>query len=348
MRILIIKLSSMGDVLHTLPALTDCLAYFPQLKFDWVVEPAFKDILTCHPGVQQVYAFPLRAARKNLKLFLTEIPAVLKQIRKQKYDLVIDAQGLMKSAVLAKLVKGHRIVGLDKNSCREPLASKFYDKGYSISWSSHAVMRLKHLFSDIFGYPMPSEINYGIDSQKLIKPDVFINLNKNKYIILLHGTTWKTKHWPENYWQALIQLISIKYPSLKILLPWGSADELARANHLAKASAQAQVLPKLSIIEIAYFLGQAELAVAVDTGLGHLAAALGTKTINLYGPTDPARTGTRGLNQIHLAVNQINPQAYACSPCLKRHCIYSKPESQVSPPCYEIIHPKTVMERLSV
>ena len=103
MRILIVKLSSMGDVLHTLPALTECLTYFPQVKFDWVVEPQFKELLAWHPGIQNVYAFPLRAARKNFKLFFTEIPQVLKALRAQRYDLVIDAQGLIKSALLAKI-----------------------------------------------------------------------------------------------------------------------------------------------------------------------------------------------------------------------------------------------------
>src|SRR5687768_13113561 len=102
MRVLIIKLSSMGDVLHTFPALTECLAYFPQLKIDWVVEPAFKEIVQWHPGVQHIYTFPLREAKKNKSLFFSEIPKVIKEIRQQKYDLIIDAQGLMKSALLAR------------------------------------------------------------------------------------------------------------------------------------------------------------------------------------------------------------------------------------------------------
>ncbi len=321
MRVLIIKLSSMGDVLHTLPAITECLAQVPQLQIDWVVEPAFKDILKWHPGVRHVYTFPLRAARKKPKLFFTELPKIIKEIRQQRYDLVIDAQGLIKSAVLAKLAKSQKVVGLDKASCREPMASKLYDQSHNISWSLHAVMRLKHLFSAIFAYPVSSEINYGIESSKLIKPDGLLNLDEKKYIILLHGTTWETKHWPETYWQTLIELISVKYPHLNILLPWGSADEFARATRLAKTSAQAQVLPKLRIIK---------------------------QTINLYGPTDPSRTGTRGLNQVHLAVNQLNAKAYSCAPCLKRHCVYVKTDNQNFPPCYQIIHPDLVMERLSV
>ncbi len=347
MRVLIIKLSSMGDVLHTFPALTECLAYFPQLTIDWVVEPAFREIVKWHPGVQKVYSFPLRAAKKNRKLFFTEIPRVIKEIRSQKYDLIIDAQGLIKSALLAKCLKGKRIVGLDKYSCREPFASKCYHQGYHIPWSLHAVMRLKQLFSDIFGYPLSEKIDYGISRDKLSRPSV-VDI-PTPFLVLLHGTTWQTKHWPESYWQELIRLIFLKRPDLTLLLPWGSADELARANRLASSHSHVQVLPKLSIIELGYFLAQAEYVIAVDTGLGHLSAALGTKTINLYGATDPNRTGTVGLNQIHLAVNQLNAKAYSCTPCLKRECIYAdNQQNQAHPPCYQIINPEIVMKNLLI
>lgn len=350
MRVLIIKLSSMGDVLHTFPALTECLAYFPQLTIDWVVEPAFSEIVKWHAGVQKVYTFPLRAAKKNKKLFFTKIPKVTKEIRAQKYDLIIDAQGLMKSALLAKCLKAKRIVGLDKHSCREPFASKFYHQGYAISWSLHAVMRLKQLFSNIFGYALSQEVDYGISKDKLIKPQAaLIDHINNPFVVLLHGTTWQTKHWPESYWQKLIDLILLKNPKLTILLPWGSASELARANRLALSKAKVQVLPKLSITELGYFLARAQSVVAVDTGLGHLAAALGTQTINLYGATDPHRTGTVGLNQMHLAVNTIDAKAYPCAPCLKRECIYTDNKlNQVHPPCYQIINPETVMKNLSI
>jgi heptosyltransferase-1 len=350
MRILIIKLSSMGDILHTLPALTECLAYFPQLKIDWVVEPGFKDILSWHPGIQHIYTFPLRAARKQPKLWLTEIPKALKKIRSQHYDLVIDAQGLMKSALLARLVKTKRIVGLDKYSCREPFASKFYHQGYAVSWSEHAVTRVKQLFSQIFGYPLSSGINYGIDKGKLIQSASFKAGSDEKYLVFLHGTTWQTKHWPESYWRDLIALVYKKNPELKILLPWGSEEEFARASRLSKVNTQVQVLPKLSISELAYYIAHAEFVVAVDTGLGHLAAALGTKTINLYGATDPHRTGTVGLNQIHLAASQLNPEAYSCSPCLKRQCIYpnNNEQQQVFPPCYQVVSPDKVIEGLGL
>jgi heptosyltransferase-1 len=348
MRVLIIKLSSMGDILHTLPALTECLSNFPQIKIDWIVEPAFKDILTWHDGVQNIYTFPLRAARKNPKLWFTEIPKALKAIRSQPYDLVIDAQGLIKSALLAKILKSKRIVGLDKNSCREPFASKLYHQGYNVPWSSHAVVRLKQLFSSIFGYPLCSDIHYGLSISKFINPLKVFEIPQNNFMVFLHGTTWQTKHWPEKYWQELIVLIKAQHPGIKILLPWGSESELARAHRLAKMSPQAQVLPKLSITELAYYLSRAQAVVAVDTGLGHLAAALGTQTINLYGPTDPNRTGTIGLNQIHLAVSQQKIKAFSCAPCLKRECIYTKSDDNKAPPCYQIINPEMVIKKLAL
>jgi heptosyltransferase-1 len=348
MRVLIIKLSSMGDILHTLPAITECLSNFPQIKIDWIVESGFEEILKWHPGIQHVYTFPLRAARKTPKLFLTDMPRALRAVRSQYYDLVIDAQGLIKSALLAKIIKTKRIVGLDKNSCREPFASKLYHQGYNIPWSAHAVVRLKQLFSSIFGYPLCLDIDYGLSKSKFINPLKVPEIEQNKFMIFLHGTTWQTKHWPEKYWQELILLIKAKNPGIKILLPWGSELELARAQSLAKMSPQAQVLPKLSITELAYYLSKAQAVVAVDTGLGHLAAALGTKTINLYGPTDPNRTGTIGLNQIHLAVSQLGNKAYPCVPCLKRQCIFIKEDEHMTPPCYQMINPEMVIKNLAL
>lgn len=345
MRVLIVKLSSLGDVIHTLPAITECLKNFPQIKIDWVVEPAFKDVLQWHPGIKNIYLFPLRAARKKPILLIMTLLKVLKTLRSNHYDLVIDAQGLIKSAILAKSLKTKRLVGLDKASCREPFASKFYDKGYFVPWSNHAVMRLKHLFSQIFGYPLSSEIHYGLSLNKITKPLILLETVQNNYIVFLHGTTWESKHWPEKYWEALIRLITIQNPSIKILLPWGSDAELARANRLAQVSAQVEVLPKLSIPELAYYLSKAQSIVAVDTGLGHLAAALGIKTINLYGPTDPNRTGTIGLNQVHLAASH-ETAGYPCSPCLKRKCMHIKPTVQDTPPCYQGVNPETVMKQL--
>lgn len=333
----------MGDILHTLPALTECLAYCPSIQFDWVVEPGFKEILGWHQGIQKVYTFPLRLARKNPKLFFTEIPQVLKTLRAQHYDLVIDAQGLIKSAVLAKIINAKKVVGLDKNSCREPFASRFYDKGYAVPWSEHAVMRVKKLFSEIFHYSLDSRIQYGIDQDSFIKPKGFLPKLENKYLIFLHGTTWKTKHWPEGYWQKLIALVCLKNKHIMILLPWGSESELRRAKRLADNFPQVKVLPKLSLTELAYYLVKAQSVVAVDTGLGHLAAALGTHTVNIYGSTDSSRTGARGDNQVHLSVR------YPCAPCLKRECIHLNQDlNQDMPPCYVSLSPERVMENLNL
>jgi heptosyltransferase I len=339
MRILIVKLSSMGDILHTFPALTECLTYFPQIEFDWVVEPQFKELLSWHAGIRNVYTLPLRAARKNFKLFFTEIPQVLNKLRAQQYDLVIDAQGLIKSALLAKLVKAKRVVGLDKYSSRESLARFAYHQDYAVPWSLHAVHRVKNLFSQIFGYKASGDIHYGIQQNKLLDIHSTLDLPKQKFFIFLHGTTWPTKHWPEQYWQELIGLVCAYYPERHIYLPWGSLEEKRRAKRLAANYTQVKVLPKLSITELAGYIIQAQAIVAVDTGLGHLSAALGIKTINLYGPTDPKRTGTIGANQVHLTSRPM----YSCSPCLKRQCVYVK---QDYPPCYKKLLPEMILENL--
>ena len=233
------------------------------------------------------------------------------------------------------------MVGLDKQSSRESFASLAYDKGYAVPWLLHAAHRIKHLFSQIFGYAPSVEINYGIEKNKLISPVDFLKIKQRKFLIFLHGTTWQSKHWPEKYWQRLIYLVASAHPEWQILLPWGSLEEKDRAERLSRFNQQVRVLPKLSIGELAYYITQAQSVVAVDTGLGHLSAALGAKTINLYGSTDPNRTGTVGENQVHLAASQI----YPCAPCLKRKCIYTKQEY---PPCYKLVMPEMVLKNLAL
>src|SRR5688572_10593662 len=139
MRVLLIKLSSMGDLIHSLPALTDAMQHLPNLEITWVVEPAFQEIAQWHPAVKRIIPMPLRGKKYK------QIWQAIKEIRSQKYDLVIDAQGLFKSAVISRLAKTKVRAGLDWTSVREPLASLFYNRKYAVVWTQHAVIRLRKL-----------------------------------------------------------------------------------------------------------------------------------------------------------------------------------------------------------
>jgi len=335
MKVLIIKTSSLGDVIHTLPALTDAGKAIPGIRFDWVVEQAFAEVPTWHPLVDRVIPVSLRRWRKRpWKAIRTgEWKNFRKQLRTEKYDLVLDAQGLIKSAFLAYFARGIR-AGLDRYSAWEPLATCVYQRKYAVNPDQHAVRRIRQLFAAALGYAVSTTTaDYGIDLNKLIN-----HTHQENDIIFLHGTTWRTKHWPESYWRQLAEIATKN--GYRVKLPWGNITEHERAQRIAEGLINVQVLPKLNLTDIAKILASAKASVAVDTGLGHLAAALRVPTISLYGPTDPLLTGTVGDKQIHLAAQ------FPCAPCLRTVCNYTGPR-EVEPACFGTLPPKMVWEKLN-
>lgn len=319
MQILIIKTSSMGDVIHTLPALTDAAKHFPEISFDWVVEENFAEIPGWHSHVREVIPIAWRRWRKNIfsKKTLHEWKDFYKKISAKHYDVVIDAQGLIKSAIFARLGKGKK-VGLDWTSAREKWASYLYKEKFCVPWEQHAIKRARSLFSQVLGYPEPTSIpDYGIDKYQLIEK----REDAEPYLVFLHGTTWDTKHWPEEYWLALTQIANEH--NYKVKLPWGNLQERERATRIAERAPNAEVLPKLNLKSIAEVLAGAKAIAAVDTGLAHLSAALDVPTVSMYGPTNPALSGALGRSQIHLSVN------YPCAPCFGKSCALK--EDQTSP-----------------
>jgi len=338
MKVLIIKTSSLGDIIHTLPALTDAGKAVGDIQFDWVVEQAFAEVPSWHPLVNKVIPVALRRWRKKplQALRSEEWRAFRQQLRSEKYDYIIDAQGLIKSAFLMYFAKGLRC-GLDWQSAWEPLAALAYQRKYAVEPEQHAVVRVRQLFSQALNYPLSETIaDYSIDRHQLA-PAVADTV-KN-YIVLLHGTTWPTKHWPESYWQQLAKQIIAAGFNIKI--PWGNSTEHERAQHIAQDLPQAEVLPKLNLAGVAGILAGAKACVAVDTGLGHLAAALKVPTLSLYGPTNPILTGTVGAYQKHLAAE------FPCAPCLQKTCHYQGPR-EVEPPCFAKLNPAMVWQQLQL
>jgi len=296
-RVLLIKTSSLGDVVHTLPALTDAQRAIPGIQFGWVVEEGFAEIPAWHPAVAQVIPVAIRRWRKSLWQTLRsgEWRRFKARLRETHYDLVIDAQGLLKSAWLTRYVKAP-VAGLDRDSAREPLASRFYDRRYAVPRDQHALERVRQLFAQALGYELPQGIgDYGLDRAQLATP------GEEPYLLFLHGTTWPSKHWPEAYWRELAERMSAF--GWAIRLPWGNAEEKARAERIAEGIAGASVLPRLNLGGVAKVVAGARACVAVDTGLGHLAAALDVPSISLYGPTLPGRVGAYGRSQVHLCAS---------------------------------------------
>ncbi len=339
MRVLIIKTSSMGDVIHTLPALTDAGKAIPGISFDWVVEEGFSEVTRWHPLVKKSIPVALRRWRKTIftKKTRQEWLAFRELLRTTHYDLIIDAQGLLKSAFLALNAKG-KSCGFSFHSARDPLAAFFYHQRFSTAKvkEQHAVTRVRDLFSQVLGYTLPMTVpDYGIDRQRFQQAG-----HPEKYLVFLHGTTWTTKHWPETYWIELAKLASDH--GFLIKLPWGTLSEQERAQRIAATCSSTEVLPRQDLVGMAKVLASAQAIVAVDTGLGHLAAALDVPTISLYGPTHPALTGALGQSQKHLTVH------FPCAPCFSRECTYrDRKNYTVNPPCFSTLPPSLVWAALS-
>ncbi|OAT28417.1 lipopolysaccharide heptosyltransferase I [Buttiauxella brennerae ATCC 51605] len=294
MRVLIVKTSSMGDVLHTLPALTDAMNAIPGIRFDWVVEEGFAQIPGWHPAVDKILPVAIRRWRKNWfsSAVKAERVAFYQALRAEDYDLIIDAQGLIKSAALVTRKARGTIHGMDWSSAREPLASLFYNRRHSIAKQQHAVERTRELFAKSMGYQKPvQQGDYAIAQHFLTAAPT----DMGEYMIFLHATTRDEKHWPESHWRDLIQLMH--KAGLRIKLPWGANHEHERATRLAEGFDNVEVLPRLTLEQVAKQLAGARAVVSVDTGLSHLTAALDRPNVTLYGPTDPGLIGGYGKNQ---------------------------------------------------
>lgn len=334
MRVLIIKTSSLGDVLHTLPAITDATLHHAGIRFDWVVEEAFAEVPAWHAAVAEVIAVAIRRwKRRPLQVLLAGEPqAAIRRLRSRRYDHVIDAQGLLKSAVIARFARGPR-AGLDRDSAREPVAARAYEQRFAIARNQHAVQRVRQLFAAALDYPVPdSAPDYGIKQR-------FPAHARQPYVVFLHGTTWSTKHWPDPYWVRLATRAAAA--GLQVKLPWGTASELQRARQMAAVSAAIEVLPRMSLGELAAVIAAAGAVVGVDTGLVHLAAALGTPCITLYGSTDPGLIGTLGESQLQLRAD------FPCAPCQQRRCSHPD-DAGVFPACYSTLDPERVWSELDL
>ena len=301
MKVCVIKTSSMGDVIHTLPALTDAQKAIPSLSIDWVVEENFAEIPRWHSAVNRVIPIAFRRWRKSPFSIQTrnEWKNYRTLLQAENYDAVIDAQGLIKSALFATRFAQGMKHGYDRQSIREPLASFFYDKKYAISYQQHAVERIRQLFAQSLGYELPQvQGDYGIARHFLHQT------SEKNYVVFIHSTTRADKHWEELEWQKLIEKITALSDD-EIRLPWGNEQEKERAERLAQVHSKVIVLPKLTLTELAKQLANAKAVVSVDTGLAHLTAALDKPNITLYGATDPKLIGCYGKNQHYLSASSM-------------------------------------------
>jgi len=279
--ILFIKTSSLGDVLHHMPALTEARRVRADARFTWLVEEAYAPLVALHPGVAEVT--PLYAPAT-----LAEIGASLRAIRARHYDEIIDSQGLLRSAAIARLAHGRRH-GYDIRSIREPLASMFYDVRYSVSRELHAVERNRILTGRALGYAPQGAPDFGLDRVKLAK-------SAARYAVLLHATARPEKEWQEDNWIALGKALG--RGDFELVLPWGTDNERTRAERIATRVSGARASERQPLDDVARLIAGASFVVGVDTGLLHVAAALGVPLVAIFTGSTPELTGPVGVGRM--------------------------------------------------
>jgi heptosyltransferase-1 len=320
--ILFIKTSSMGDVLHHLPAVTDARRHFPQARLSWVVEETYAPLVALHPAVDEIIPIAVRRWKRQIQnVFLRplsepagapwlEISATMKKLRARRYDAVIDTQGLFRTGILAKLMHGTRH-GYDKASIRESFAARFYDVRHTVSRALHAIERNRLLTGRALGYEPEGPIDYGLDHSRLAPAQ------NTPYAVLLHATARREKEWPE---ERLIEVAAkLSKRGLEIVLPWGSGEERERSERIAAALPRARIPERQPLDALARIIAGAAVVVGVDTGLLHLAAALGVPLVAVFVGSAPGLTGPRGSGRIEiLGAKGAPPTAAAVIAAIER------------------------------
>ncbi|MES3025119.1 MAG: lipopolysaccharide heptosyltransferase I [Pseudomonadota bacterium] len=284
LNILLVRVSSLGDVLHNLPMVADILRAHPDANIDWVVEEGYVSLVRLNPHVRKIIPFALRRWRKSLgsKATRAEIGAFWRSVRAQRYDYVFDTQGLLKTGVImgaARLAPGGQKVGLangSQGSGYEGVSRLFHTKSIALDPRTHAVARGRLVAAAALGYSAGHAADFGLPAPDAASRPGF--LPAADYAVFFHGTAREAKKWAPANWVALGRALA----PMPVLLAWGSASEKTEAEALATQLPNALVLPKLSMLEAVELARHAALAVGVDTGLTHIAAAFVRPTIELY------------------------------------------------------------------
>lgn len=294
MNILLVRVSSLGDVLHNLPIVADIHRHFPDARVDWVVEEGYVSLVKLNPHVRKVIPFALRRWRKGLgdAAVRAELRGFFRDVRAEQYDYVFDTQGLIKTGIVmacARTRPGGQKVGLangTEDSGYEGVSRIFHNRSIPVEPRTHAVARGRQVVAAVLGHAVDTPPDFGLPAPEGSARPAW--MPPEDYAVFFHGTARDAKKWPAAHWIALGQALA----PMTVLLPWGSPREKEEAERLAAALPNARVLPKLSMMDAVELARHAALAVGVDTGLTHIAAAFVRPTVEIY--CDSPRWKTEG------------------------------------------------------
>jgi heptosyltransferase-1 len=304
MKIAIVKLSALGDIVHAMVALQFIKAHFPDSQIDWLVEARFADLLRDNPDISNVLTVNLKAAKANKLAIFNEIKTV-KNYARENYDLVIDAQGLLKSAITAKFL-GKNVAGFDKHSIRESLASLFYFQKIACAYDENTIDRNAVVLSQPLGFSISHDDILAkkpflffhpptIDFKEFLRSDV-------KNIVFVISSTWESRNYPaEKFVEVANEL------KQNCLIIWGNEIEHEKAENMARESEFIRVLPKLVLNDLKALLSQVDLVIGNDTGPTHMAWGLNIPSITLFGCTPISRVYQTPINKVLKSSSIVNP-----------------------------------------
>ena len=302
MKIAIVKLSALGDIIHAMVGLQFIKAHFPDIQIDWIVEQRFAEILQNNPDLNTILTVNLKALKTDKAGLFQQLKAIY-GFRSHHYDLVIDAQGLIKSAVTAKLI-GKPIAGYDKNSIREKAASWFYDKKFACAYDANTIDRNALILSSPLGFQISTEQILNKQPFLFFKDQLPQDLLTKELanIVLVIGSTWDSRNYPKDKFVKIAEALQ-----QNCLVIWGSDQEKAKAEWMASQSEFIKVMPKLNLNDLKALIAKADLLIGNDTGPTHMAWALNRPSITIFGPTPVSRVYQTDINKVVKFSSIVNP-----------------------------------------
>ena len=298
MKIAIVKLSSLGDIVHTMFVLQFIKKYYPLSQIDWIVENRFKEVLEFNPHINSIKSINLHKAKKmkSLRVLFEELSRVRSF---GNYDLVIDFQGLIKTAIITRLLRSKKTIGFGWGSVREKFASFAYNQKVTIGYDQNTILRYKKLVSE--------SLNIEITETEILQKEFYLfskstlPLPKKSYIVFVIGSTWESRNYPKEKFVKVANLLK-----KECLVVWGNEREKKKAQWMQNESSFITVMPKVSLDDLKYLIGNASLLIGNDTGPSHMSWALNIPSILLFGPTPVERLYQTDFNKAIKSSSKIN------------------------------------------
>ncbi len=298
MKICIVKLSAMGDIIHAMVALQFIKKEMPDAQIDWVVESGFKGVLENNPHIDNILPVNLKSVKKKKSEIFNQY-RILKTYSKNNYDIVIDAQGLLKSAIVSKIIGAKVIAGFDKDSIREGIASIFYNKKVSIAYDANTIDRNATILCEPLGIKSTKEKI--LQKEKFLFSSSHVDDLPTKFNLFVIGSTWESRNYPKEKFVQIAEALHVE-----TYIVWGSDEEYEKALWMQEQSKYLHVLPRGSLDELKYVISTCNLLIGNDTGPTHMAWGLNVASITIFGPTPTNRVYLTPINKVVKSSSKIN------------------------------------------